>query len=315
MAEKSLTQAQIDAMFGGSSESSSPSADVQDFDFGSQRSLSPEQSQEINDLSERFARSLAASLGAWLKADVSVGLVAVERTSYLELLEGVTERGTYFSSVQFEAVSAMSLLQLDLQLGYCVLDLLLGGTGKPSMNKELTHVDEQLFQAVMGFICDELSSSWQTVGMAARCRDRLMYTQINRLMPPDEQALCLTFEMKVAVTQGNLLLTLPAAVSSFLLRQLGGTWKGHREHPPAIRERLLQLSKEIRYPVTLQLPSAPIPLSTVQKLACGQVLSLNIPETTRPRILLAGQSLFEAMPVRKGALRAARLEAAVPPEA
>jgi flagellar motor switch protein FliM len=216
--------------------------------------------------------------------------------------------------MQFDAVSAASLMQLDMQLGYCILDLLLGGTGKPSTNSELTQVDEQLFQAIMGFVCDELTTTWRSLGLVARCRDRLIHTQIVRLMPSDEQALCLMFEMKVGMTQGNLVITLPAAVSSFLLRQLGGTWKGHREHPPVVRDRLLQLSRKIKYFVTLQLPAAPLSFAKLENLARGDILMLNIDAGTRPHLLLAGRSLYEASPVRQGGSRAALIETAVPQE-
>jgi flagellar motor switch protein FliM len=311
--EKSLSQAQIDSVFGGGGEAASAET-VTDFDFGAHRSLSAEQNQEIGEICERFARSLSSSLGGWLKADVAVALVTIERASYAELMEGATERTTYFSSMQFDAVSAASLMQLDMQLGYCILDLLLGGTGKPSTNSELTQVDEQLFQAIMGFVCDELTTTWRSLGLVARCRDRLIHTQIVRLMPSDEQALCLMFEMKVGMTQGNLVITLPAAVSSFLLRQLGGTWKGHREHPPVVRDRLLQLSRKIKYFVTLQLPAAPLSFAKLENLARGDILMLNIDAGTRPHLLLAGRSLYEASPVRQGGSRAALIETAVPQE-
>ena len=311
--EKNLSQAQIDSVFGGGSEAAGSEA-VKDFDFGAQRSLSTEQNQEIGEICERFARSLSSSLGGWLKADVAVTLVTVERASYSELMEGANERTTYFSSMQFDAVSAASLMQLDMQLGYCVLDLLLGGTGKPSSNSELTLVDEQLFQAIMGFVCDELTTTWRSLGLLAHCRDRLIHTQIMRLMPSDEQALCLMFEMRVGMTQGNLVITLPAAVSSFLLRQLGGTWKGHREHPPVVRDRLLQLSRKIKYFVTLQLPAAPLSFTRLENLKKGDTLMLNIGEGVRPHLLLAGRSLYEASPVRKGGQRAALIETAMPQE-
>jgi flagellar motor switch protein FliM len=303
--EKSLNQSQIDSMFGGSA-AASLTDQVKDFDFGSKRSLSAEQNQEIADLCERFARSLASSLGVWLKADVTVGLVAVERATYAELMEGSSEPASFCSSVQFDAVSAASLLRMDVELGYCVLDLLLGGSGKSSTNADLTQVDEQLFQATMNFICDELSATWRSIGLVAQCRERLIHTQITRLMPSDEQALCLMFEMRVGATQGNLTLTLPAAVSSFLLRQLGGTWKGHREHPQVVRDRLLHLSKQLR--------AAPISFARLEDLACGQVLMLNIGEGTRPHLRLSGRSLFEAAPVSIGIFRGAQIQQPVPQE-
>jgi flagellar motor switch protein FliM len=133
-------------------------------------------------------------------------------------------------------------------------------------------------------------------------------------MPSDEQALCLMFEMKVGSTQGNLVVTLPAAVSSFLLRQLGGAWKRHREHPTAVRERLLELSRKIKYYVTLQLPPVPISFAKLENLVSGKILMLNIPEGISPHLVMAGRSLYEATPVARSGFRAAMIETAVPQE-
>ena len=309
---KTLTQAEIDAMFGGSAAPADTADDVQDYSFATQRSLSAEQTQEIGDLSERFARSFASSLSAWLKADVAVVLGSVERAAYGDFLESMSEGGGYFASMQFEAVSAMSLLQLDMQLGYCILDLLLGGAGKPSLNTDLTVVDEQLFQAVMTFICDELTNTWRGIGLIAQHRDRIMNSQINRLIPSDEQVLCLTFEMRVGSTQGNLILTLPAAVSSFLLRQLAGTWKGRREHPPAVRDRLVHLSKKIPCQLTLQLPPSRVRFEDISRLACGQVIELGVREGIAPQVLLSGRPLFEATAIAHGESRGALLKEHIP---
>lgn len=313
---KSLSQSEIDAMFGGGAAagSGSTSDEAQDHSFSTQRSLSSEQTQEIGDLSERFARSFASSLSAWLKADVSVRLGAVERAPYSDFLEVMSEGGAYFASISFEAVSAVSLLQLDMQLGYCILDLLLGGSGKPSLNTELSIVDEQLFQAVIVFVCDELTTSWRSIGLTAKHLDRILYSQINRLMPSDEQVLCLTFEMRVGSTQGNLMLTLPAAVSSFLLRQLAGTWKGRREHSPIVRQRLVQLSKKIACQLTLQLPSSRISYSEVFKIAVGQVIELDVRQGILPRLLLSGRPLFDANAASHGSSRAALLKMEIPDE-
>lgn len=303
-------------MFGGASAGASDPAvlDVQEHSFSSQRMLSSEQTQEVGDLSERFARSFASSLSAWLKADVSVRLGAVERAPYGDFLETMSEGGAYFSSVSFEAISAVSLLQLDMQLGYCILDLLLGGSGKPSLNTELSHVDEKLFQAVMIFICEELTNTWRGIGLVAKHLDRILYSQINRLMPIDEQVMCLTFEMRVGSTQGNLVLTLPAAVASFLLRQLAGTWKGRREHAPIVRERLTQLSKKIICQLTLQLPPSRISYSQVAQLAVGQIIELKVRQATAPRLLLSGRELFDASAASSGSSRAALLKEKVTDE-
>jgi flagellar motor switch protein FliM len=131
-------------------------------------------------------------------------------------------------------------------------------------------------------------------------------------MPSDELVLCMTFEMRVGATQGNLMLTLPAAVSSFLLRQLGGTWKGRREHPAAVRERLIYLSRKIACQLSLQLPASRLPYATIANVACGQVIELNIRETISPQLLLSGRSLFEASAASRGTARAALLKHRIP---
>ena len=81
-----------------------------------------------------------------------------------------------------------------------------------------------------------------------------------------------------------------------------------------MRERLLQLSKKINYFVTLQLPSSTLKFADIENLKVGQVLELNIREGVHPHLRLAGRSLCEAVPMRKGNFRAAQIGNTVPPD-
>ena len=81
----------------------------------------------VNDL---FARNLMHTVGAWLRTEFQVTLVSGEQMGFAEFLERVPEN-TYMSSVRLEPQGAVGLMEVELTLASPIVDLLLGGTGRP----------------------------------------------------------------------------------------------------------------------------------------------------------------------------------------
>src|SRR5215469_6878795 len=90
MSDRVLTQEEIDSVFRNlrdSSEDEDPSARAQLYDFRRPDRIAKDQLRAIHLLHENFARSLASSLSAYLRAYVAVNLVSVEQLSFMEFAQ------------------------------------------------------------------------------------------------------------------------------------------------------------------------------------------------------------------------------------
>ena len=200
------------------------------------------------------------------------------------------------------------MLQFDLALAPPIVDLLLGGDGREGALRELTDIEEAILGSVVEIICRELTVAWQPVCLSFNFERRQMQTQVARVISVNEKTLCLSFEIRMPHSSGLLNLAFPAVVANTILRRLTSDWGRRRRHAPEIRARLEASARHINFGATLQLPAVRLPASSVENLAPGDVLRLDVPANAVPEWRVGGQLFSRAEAIRQGAHRAARLK-------
>lgn len=313
--EKVLNQEEIDAMVRvarGKAAESSTSSRVKPWNFLEAGQIGREPLRAITQLHEVFARNLTHSLGAYLRVVFDVNLVSVEQLGYNEFLARLPER-TYLATTQLQPVNATSALQLDLALAFPIIDLLLGGFGTPEAElRDITDIEEQILEGVVRVICRELEAAWQPIGITCSFEQRQQPAQMQRLMPPNEKTLSLSFEIRMPESRGMLNLVCPSSVSNILLRKLAHNWayrrpKGLSECSPELLARILDC------PLETELALAPQYLEAKQVVHLAQEQALNLYQSVdQPAILrIAGQPCFTAEVVRRGSRRAGHVQSRI----
>jgi flagellar motor switch protein FliM len=313
--EKILNQDEINALFQAAKDQAgerTPRAGekhVTACNFRRAGSISRDQLQAVNQLHDSFVRSLARSLSANLRAPFEVNLVSTEQIAYSEFLQRVPDVN-YVASAQLSSLDALAAIVLDLQLAFPMIDLLLGGPGKPMGEvREITEVEEEILKGVLQIICRELQATWQPViGSEIEFDERQRQTQIVRLMPPNERVLSLGYEIRMKEVNGMLLTVFPVVASTALIRKLAqqGSYRKHRSVSGAasnLREKLGNCS----FPVELILPGGTVSSQQLLALERGSILPLHL-RSHQPAVMYVGRlPLFVAQPVRSGNHRAGQI--------
>lgn len=267
-----------------------------------------EQLQSITLLHEGFARNLTDSLGAYLRVVFATTLVSAEHLTYREFLQGLPET-TYLASCKLDPTGTHAALQLDLKVAFPIIDLLLGGEGKSlAQTREITEIEEQILDSVARIICRELGVAWQALALQLGFEERLEPSAAQRLMPPEEKTLSLSFEVTMPEVRGGLNLAVPATVSNALLRKISADWS-HRRSPAGAdsRQRLMRRLLDCTFAIELAAINARVPVTALAQLAPGTVLSFDRSAREPASLLVAGIELFQAQPARCATGRAAKL--------
>jgi flagellar motor switch protein FliM len=265
---------------------------------------------------ETLARNLSHSLGAYLSAKVEVALVSVEQLAYSEFLSRFPEL-TYYASFVLRPGSSCGAVQVDLSLAFPMIDLLLGGSGSSQpMAREVSEIEAFLLEGAGQIVCHELQLVWQPVGLQFAFEEHQPATQMIRIMPPQEKALAISFEVSVSGRHGMFNLALPGVASSALLRKVSSELV--YQHPPSttLRESTRTRLLDSTLTVELATPKIAVKLLDVLHLKPGFVLPLSH-EIGEPVVLrLGGRHHWFARPVRSSKnRRAAQLvERVVQPE-
>jgi flagellar motor switch protein FliM len=318
--EKILNQDEIDALFHAVKEQpgqrkppEGQSKHVTACNFRRAGLISRDQLRAVNQLHDTFVRNLTRSLSAYLREAFEVNLASTEQITYSELLQRVPEIN-YVASAHLPSLDAMAVIVLDLQIAFPMIDVLLGGPGKPMEEvREVTEVEEEILRSVIQIICRELQASWQpVVGSEIQFDERQRQTQILRLMPPNERVLSMGYEIRMGEGSGMLMTAFPAVAATALIRKLAqqGSYRKHRA-VSGVASNLREKLENCSFPVELVLPGGTVSSRELLALERGSILALHL-RSHQPAVLFVGkQPLFIAQPVRSGNHRAGQIVTAI----
>lgn len=303
--DKLLDQEQINAMFRSARGDSAaavvqpgPKLVVSECDLRRAAHLTKDQAKSVTSLHETACRNIAHAMGAYLRVVFEADVVSVEQLTYAEFL-GRVPNVTYLCSLNVEPMNAIAVLQLDLSVAFPLIDILLGGEGKQANElREATEIEEELLAGVVKVIARELDAVWSTTGLRMSFDERQLPAAVQRLLPPVEKTLVVSFEFRIPQARGTMNLAFPAVVTNTLLRKLlrDSEIAAKRNVAPeaALREFLL----ECRFPLSLEIPNVPLSVEELLAVRPGSVLSLELPLQEPIPVAVGGQELFRARPVR-----------------
>ncbi len=310
--EKVLNQEEIDAMFraalGRSQGATSSLPSFQPCDFKQAGQIKKDQVRAISNLHEGFARNLTNALGAYLRVVFEVNLVSVEQLTFREFLQRIPDLA-YLATFQVKPLGAIAALDLEPSLVFPIIDLLLGGVGRMNdQEREITEIEEGIMEGVVRILCGELQTAWSSLSSIFEFDERVQPTQLQRLMPPGDKTLCLSFEIHMPESHGVMNVAFPAVASNALLRRLDkeGGYSHHRG-PNATRKRMREHALSFPFEFALGTPAVRFPIRTLLDLAPGEVLSLPLSTESPIEGSVAGCTLYEALPIRAGNQRASRI--------
>lgn len=309
---KQLGQGDIDALFAAAAAKASrdggpEEAQIETYNFSRAGQISNDQMRAISSVNDLFARNLMHTLGAWLRAQFKVKLVAGEQLPFNEFLERITAP-TYICSVRLEPLGAVGLFEFDMAIAAPIVDVLLGGVGRAWPTRELTEIEEAILTSVVEMAVDELNLAWQSVGLEFVFEKRETEAAVARMLTLSEKTLCVSFEARMPEAQGTINLCLPAVVLNAILRRLISEGDRPRRRSKEAHARVRELVGGVKLGAALQFPSMRLRASDLTALAPGAMLRLPLAKHSASELRIGGLQFGRAYPVRSGEHRGAQLE-------
>src|ERR1700723_1767721 len=167
MQERVLSQEEIDDVFRNLRDSP-PDDDAAKhavpYDFRRPDRIAKDQLRAIHILHENFARSLASSLSAYLRAYVVVNLVSVEQLSFMEFSQCLPSPSCMIS-LGMRPFDGNAVMEINPTLVFPILEMLLGGSGKVAtkINREITEIEQSIMEGLLRIVLNDLRTAWHAV--------------------------------------------------------------------------------------------------------------------------------------------------------
>src|SRR4051812_27899334 len=159
-----LSQEEIDSVFRRNQRKGIDDAAVkaQVYDFRRPDRIAKEQLRAIHLLHENFARTLASSLSAYLRAYVMVNLVSVEQLSFLEFSQCLPSP-TIITSLSMKPYDGTAVLEMNPSLVFPLLEMLLGGSSKIAISRidrEITEIEHSILENIYRIVLNDMHDAW-----------------------------------------------------------------------------------------------------------------------------------------------------------
>ena len=217
-----LSQSEIDELFKALNEGDLDVDKIQEekkqqsiklYDFARPSKFSKEQLRTLEIISESYARLISNYLSAYLRTLVSVEVINAEAITYSEFTNALTNPAI-LSIIDFSPLQGSVLLELSTNMGYAIIDRLLGGDGTGSHKlREFTDIEQIMLERLMNQFTHLLTEPWANVIELNPVLEKLeTNSQVVQIISPNEIVALITFNVKIGGVEGLMNLCIPHLV-------------------------------------------------------------------------------------------------------
>jgi flagellar motor switch protein FliM len=304
--DRVLSQEEIDVVFRNMRDSGTEedlAKRTQPYDFRRPDRIAKDQLRAIHLLHENFARSLASSLSAYLRAYVIVNLVSVEQISFREFTQCLPSP-TCMASLAMKPFEGNAVLELNPALVFPILEMLLGGSGKVSakITREITEIEQSILDGLLRIILQNLKSAWHSVtNLDFTIETHETEPALLQILAPNEALVAISMEVRIGENSGMMNVGIPSIIIKMLRQKFDQQWSVRKtEVTEDEHSRILRLIKPANMSIDARLQGQTIAVEDMMRLDNGDVLMFDVVADKPLDLLINGKLKFRGQIVSSG---------------
>ena len=293
-----LSQSQIDSLLSsltsGMKEIETPEQNagkkVKDYDFRSPKLFTREQLKLLYSIYENYARILSSHITGILQTYTLVEIIEVEEQQYYEFNNALPDSvliGTIdFAVREDHSDEDLVLMDISKDIGFCCIDRLLGGSGKPlEADREYTEIEIGILEHLMRGMVNLMKNVWvDYLEVAPRMLKVETNARILQGISADENVVIVVMNFTLNETQGKMNICIPAATleNMFKLKNALGKKKERRDQLLEAQRKkdILNEISQSELEITAILGTIEVMSRDLIDLEVGDIIKLNKPENS-----------------------------------
>ena len=276
------------------------------YDFRRPDRIPKEQLRSIHLMHDFLARNLASSLGAYLRAYITVSLVSVEQISFGEFQQYLPTP-TSIANIGMRPMDGNAVLEINPSLVFPILNILLGGSGESGTTeiRELTEIESSIIEGVVKIVLHDLKEAWAPViEIDFSIEGTETQPQLMQILSPNEAVVAIGFEITMGESRGMMNLGIPSIMVKMIGQKFEQQWSIQRRSGSSAEQNQMRLLLN-RVPLGLEalVSGARIRVEDLLNLEQDDVISLDIPATRPAELRVNGKSKFRGEIIATGTKR------------
>lgn len=252
--------------------------EIKDYDFKRPERVSKDQMLALQTLHEAFARNFGAGLSGYLRMIVEVKVASCEQITYGEFVT-VLPNPTSFHLVEIEQLNGRVCLELSPLIIFPIIDRLLGGNNEKVFvpARPLTAIETRLVSKITDRAMAAMREAWEDIAeMDFRVVETESNPQLVQIVPPNEVAIVVGFEIRLANRAGTMNLCIPYKVIESLMGKLSSqSWfaTGKSQRSESYTARITDSLSSAQVAVSALLAETTITLHDLLTLNEGDIIT------------------------------------------
>ena len=308
--DRVLSQEEIDSVFRNVrdvQEDDDPAKRAVPYDFRRPDRIAKDQLRAIHLLHENFARSLASSLSAYLRAYVAVNLISVEQLSFMEFSQCLPSPSCLVA-LGMRPCEGNAVLEINPSLVFPILEMLLGGTGKyiAKINREITEIEQSILESLFRIILHDLKLAWHTVTpVEFNIESHETDPQLMQILAPNEAVVAVSMEVRIGENAGMMNIGIPSIVVKMLRHKFDQQWSLRKtESTENEQARILRLIKPAAMHIDTRLEGPTLRVEDLLDIAVDDILTFDHPVNRSLALSVNGKLKFRGSVISTGRKRA-----------
>ena len=273
---------------------------VKNYDFARPAKFSKEHLRTLEIIFEHYARLLSTNLPAYLRLPVQVEVMNSEAVIYSEFSNALSNP-VLLGVIDFEPLDGNVVIELGTNLGFAIIDRLLGGSGQPlEKGRDFSEIELTITERIFNICINLLREPWQNVLSVVPRLERIeTNSQFAQLSSPTEMIAIVTISMRVGDAEGLMNVILPFAVLEPVMDKLNTKyWFSNMQNKDVntYEDAISSLISKAQIPIKAVLGNSSISGNDFINLNVGDIIRLNCKVDEELDVYVGNIRKFTALP-------------------
>lgn len=273
---------------------------VKNYDFSRPTKFSKEHLRTLEIIFEHYSRLVSTNLPVYLRKNVQVTVASSETVSFNEFTNALSNP-VILGIINFTPLGGTIIIDLATNLGYAMLDRMLGGSGVPlEKNRDFSEIEMTILEKIMVMLTQLLREPWKNVIDISPVLNRLETNpQFAQVIAPNDMIAIITLNMKIGDVEGFVNVCLPFFTLEEVMDKLNtkywfSTMQENRDEN--YEDYIESLIQKVDVPIKAVLGKSTISVNDFINLQVGDCIRLNSKVENDMDIYVGNIKKFTALP-------------------
>ena len=277
-----------------------PERQVKNYDFARPSKFSKDHLRTLEIIFENYGRLLSTQLPGYLRKTVQVEVISSEAVTFSEFSNALSNP-VLLGVIDFAPLKGNIMVELATNLGFVMVDRMLGGLGLPlEKTREFSEIELLIIERLMNISVNLLREPWTNVlDLRPRLERIGTNSQFAQLISPTEMTAIVTLNMKIGETEGLMNFCLPYVTLEDVMDKLNTKYWYANAATYQVEDNTEQIEELIAkapIPMKATLGTSYVSVSDFLNIQVGDIIRLDSKVDEELDVYVGNIKKFKALP-------------------